>query len=113
VNTFLDPKPPQAKSSSETFTALMAKTIIARYQTFRFSAPNAISVLLAGDFTKWKKESILMRKGNDGVWSATVKLRPGRHCYRFIVDGQWCDDPECAVRVPNPFGSMDMIREAA
>jgi len=38
---------------------------------------------------------------------------PGKHTYRFIVDGNWCDDPECSLRVANPFGGEDMVREAA
>ncbi|HWX20248.1 MAG TPA: isoamylase early set domain-containing protein [Candidatus Binatia bacterium] len=88
-------------------------TSTSRNQTFRFFAPNAISVLLAGDFTEWRKHSILMRKDKDGIWTTSIQLRPGKHTYRFIVDGEWFDDPECTVRVPNPFGSMDMVREAA
>jgi 1,4-alpha-glucan branching enzyme len=82
-------------------------------QTFRFAAPEAMSVLLVGDFTHWQKGGIPMRKKLHGVWEATVALAPGKHSYRFLVDGQWRDDPECEVRVPNPFGSEDMIREAA
>jgi len=42
-----------------------------------------------------------------------VPLAPGKHSYRFIVDGEWRDDPECKLRIPNPYGSEDMIREAA
>jgi hypothetical protein len=33
--------------------------------------------------------------------------------YRFIVDGQWCDDPECSVRAPNPYGGQNMVRQVA
>jgi hypothetical protein len=29
------------------------------------------------------------------------------------VDGEWRDDPECALRAPNPFGSEDMMRLVA
>jgi 1,4-alpha-glucan branching enzyme len=79
-------------------------------QTFRFSAPEAMSVLLVGDFTHWQKGGIPMQKGKDGVWVATVELAPGKHTYRFLVDGDWRDDPECTVRVPNPYGSHDMVR---
>ena len=82
-----------------------------RSQTFRFTAPEAVSVLLAADFTHWQKEPLPMRRDRNGVWNITVALEPGRHAYRFIVDGEWRDDPECRVRVPNPFGSEDMIRE--
>ena len=82
-------------------------------QTFRFTAPDAMSVVLVGDFTHWQKQGIPMRKDRDGTWSATVRLEPGRHTYRFIVDGEWRDDPACTLRAPNPFGSADMVREAA
>jgi 1,4-alpha-glucan branching enzyme len=80
-------------------------------QTFRFSAPEAMSVLLVGDFTHWQQRSIPMRKGRNGVWTATVALAPGTHHYRFIVDNEWRDDPECALRVPNPYGGENMVRQ--
>jgi hypothetical protein len=54
-----------------------------------------------------------MQKGQDGVWRATVALAPGPHHYRFLVDGLWCDDPECAVYAPNPFGSQNAVRHVA
>jgi 1,4-alpha-glucan branching enzyme len=81
--------------------------------TFRFRAPAATSVLLVGDFTHWQKQPIPMHKDPEGIWLASVDLRPGKHTYRFIVDSEWRDDPECTVRVPNPFGGHDMVREAA
>jgi 1,4-alpha-glucan branching enzyme len=79
-------------------------------QTFRFTAPGAMSVLLAGDFTHWQSQALPMRKGADGVWSVAVELPPGVHSYRFLVDGEWQDDPACIVRVPNPYGSENMVR---
>lgn len=82
-------------------------------QVFRLVAPQAKSVLLVGDFTRWQEHAISMTKGSDESWTTSVELPPGKHSYRFIVDGNWQDDPSCAERVPNPFGSQDMIREAA
>ena len=84
---------------------------IATKQTFRFTCPAAISVLLVGDFTHWQERGIPMRKGKDGIWTATVSLAPGKHSYRFLVDGEWQDDPECKLRVSNPYGSQDMVRQ--
>ena len=52
-----------------------------------------------------------MEKGSGGVWTATEKLPPGNHHYLFIVDGQWCEDPECSVRVANPYGGCNMVRQ--
>lgn len=82
-------------------------------QTFRFSAPGATTVMLVGDFTHWQQQPIPMHKEQDGIWTAAVDLSPGKHTYRFIVDSEWRDDPECTVRVPNPYGGHDMVREAA
>lgn len=80
-------------------------------QTFAFTAPAATSVLLMGDFTHWQERPIPLRKEADGVWRATVELPPGEHHYRFLVDGEWRDDPECALRVPTPFGSHNAVRQ--
>jgi len=82
-----------------------------RRQTFAFTAPGATSVLLAGDFTEWREKAIPMKRGTDEVWKATVALPPGTHHYRFIVDGQWRDDPECVLREPNPYGGHDAVRQ--
>jgi 1,4-alpha-glucan branching enzyme len=72
-----------------------------------------MSVVLVGDFTHWQQSAIPMWKDKHGVWTVDVALPPGRHSYRFIVDGEWRDDPECKLRVPNPFGTEDMVRIAA
>ena len=70
-----------------------------------------MSVQLVGDFTDWQQKPINMQKGADGTWHTSVELPPGKHSYRFLVDGQWRDDPECTLRVPNPFGGEDSVRE--
>ena len=80
-------------------------------QTFTITAPGAVSVQLMGDFTHWQKHPISMGKGAKGVWQTTVELAPGTHHYRFFVDGEWCNDPECTLRVPNPYGGENMIRQ--
>lgn len=82
-------------------------------QTFRFSDPTAHSVLLVGDFTHWQEKGVPMRKGKNGIWTATIDLPPGKHNYRFLVDGEWRDDPECTVRVPNPYGGQNMVRQVS
>jgi len=78
-------------------------------QTFSFKAPGAMSVMLVGDFTRWQKNLISLQKGSDGIWKVTVPLEAGEHHYRFLVDGGWRDDPDCALRVANPFGSLDAV----
>lgn len=80
-------------------------------QTFRISAPTALSVQLVGDFTGWRQAPLALSKGADGVWGIRVGLSPGVHRYRFLVDGEWRDDPECTVRVTNPYGTEDAVRQ--
>ncbi len=80
-------------------------------QGFSFRAPEAISVQLVGDFTHWQESPISLRKDAKGIWHTSVELTPGEHHYRFLVDGEWRDDPECSLRVPNPFGGQNMARQ--
>ena len=78
-------------------------------QTFSFDAPGATRVVLVGDFTHWQKNPVCLRKHADGIWRTTVPLAPGEHRYRYVVDGDWCGDPACPMRVSNPYGTEDEI----
>ena len=90
----------------------MTKTKMARLnQVFSFNAPEAMTVMLVGDFTHWQKKPISMQRQPNGVWKASVPLAPGTYHYRFLVDGEWRDDPECTLRVPNPYGAQDSVGE--
>ncbi len=92
----------------------MAKTDEAKpVQEFFIRAPEANIVQLVGDFTHWQGKPINLVKQADGVWKTTVTLPAGMYHYRFLVDGTWCDDPECTLRVPNIFGSHNMVREVS
>ena len=82
-------------------------------QAFYFTAPDAKEVQLVGDFTRWQQQPIQMHKGPDGTWQTTVELQPGPHHYRFLVDGEWCDDPKCTSHAPNPYGGEDSVRQVA
>jgi 5'-AMP-activated protein kinase regulatory beta subunit len=78
-------------------------------QAFAFTAPGAVSVQLVGDFTHWLQNPIHLHKGARGIWRTQVDLAPGTYHYKFIVDGEWHDDPECVLRVANPFGGENMV----
>ena len=82
----------------------------AQAQTFSFTHPAATRVLLVGDFTHWQKRPIRMTRKRGGVWTTQVPLAPGTYHYRFLVDGHWQDDPECTLRVPNPYGTHNAVR---
>ena len=78
---------------------------------FTFQAPNATTVELAGDFTGWELSPLGLKKLKNGLWKTTVSLAAGCYQYRFLVDGQWQDDPACTTRVPSPFGVENCVRQ--
>ncbi|MBC7936151.1 MAG: hypothetical protein H7Y86_12445 [Rhizobacter sp.] len=53
-------------------------------------------VLLAGNFTGWQDGALRMNKTTGG-WQLPVKLLPGKYTYKFIVDGNWINDPANAI----------------
>lgn len=75
--------------------------------TFSLNSPKAHQAELAGDFTAWNP--VAMKKGTKGHWQKIMVLSPGRHQYRFVVDGRWIDDPQCAERADNQMGSQNCV----
>lgn len=84
-----------------------------RKVSFSYYAPEADCVELAGDFTSWEVEPIEMMHSADGTWFTVVPLMPGDYSYRFIVDGDWRDDPLSHCRLPNPFGTDNAVLSVA
>ena len=78
---------------------------------FVLMAPAARNVAVVGDFNNWNRSmTALTPSGDDGVWTASVALPPGRHEYAFIVDGEhWTPDPFAAVTVHDDFGTASSI----
>jgi 1,4-alpha-glucan branching enzyme len=73
---------------------------------FRFEAPDASQVQLAGSFTEWQAHHD-MHQSAPGIWTITVPLSPGVHDYAFIVDGdRWTPDPY-APTVNDGFGGTN------
>jgi 1,4-alpha-glucan branching enzyme len=82
----------------------------ARQHTITLEAPGAKAVIVTGSFCDWNlKGQPLRYDRNGGVWTTTLTLPPGQYEYRFLVDGEWQDDPACEERVPNPFGSQNCV----
>lgn len=60
---------------------------------FRYES-RAKSVYLVGDFNNWNPYNIMMTNNGGDEFYITVRLKPGRHTYCFVVDGEWKPDPE-------------------
>ena len=73
------------------------------------TAPGS-EVYVAGSFNNWDpKHTKLKDNPNSGVYRAALTLAPGKYEYRFVVNGDWCVDPNCAESVVNAFGSQNSI----
>ncbi len=77
---------------------------------FTLLAPQARSVFLSGDFNEWSPSSHPLKKNKEGIWKISVSLDPGQYQYRFLVDGEWQNDPASPECVANPFGTMNCLK---
>ncbi len=65
-------------------------------------------VYLAGDFNNWSSNQTELTR--DGAhFAASPKLSDGVHFYKFVVDGNWLNDPasETSLEVPDNYGGKN------
>jgi 1,4-alpha-glucan branching enzyme len=82
-----------------------------RRTIFSISAPEAHEVFLVGDFNDWDVRKHPMKKEKNGVWKKVTQLLPGRHEYKFLIDGQWHNDPASGWTCQNAFGTTNNVIE--
>ena len=86
---------------------------------FSCHAPKAKAVFVAGTFNDWKPDVMpLHNHMPNSKWVGTLALPPGRHEYKFVVDGQWCCEPGIDEELqgrndccPNSFGTLNRVME--
>jgi chromosome partitioning protein len=68
----------------------------------------ARDVRIAGDFNGWVPDrgvaSELVEVDGARVWRKILHVPPGAYEYRYVVDGEWREDPENPDRVPSLLG---------
>ncbi|HCE46299.1 MAG TPA: photosystem reaction center subunit H [Lentisphaeria bacterium] len=77
--------------------------------TFKIHAPKNAKVYVAGTFNSWDPSSIRLERDSHGTYATTVLIPAGRIEYKFIVNGVWCNAPECKDLVPNGFGTTNSV----
>jgi len=80
-----------------------------RRVTFSLEATEAEEVILMGNFNHWSLKKHPMKRDENGMWNKTVALSPGKYEYKFLVDGQWREDPRNDHLCPNCFGTYNSI----
>jgi 1,4-alpha-glucan branching enzyme len=78
---------------------------------FELEISKARSVSVVGTFNDWKLGITPLSCLGGAKWAREVPLAPGRHEYRFVVDGQWMDDPKARTHAPNPYGGRNAVLE--
>jgi hypothetical protein len=92
---------------------------------FFVTAPDAGEVFLAGEFNRWDLRSLPMEETEDGRWTVSIDLPPGRHEFKVLADASWLEAMPCCVMaegetfglvletqtVPNPFGTRNFVIE--
>jgi len=71
--------------------------------------PDAQEVGIAGSFNDWHPSVTPMIRLSDGMWAKELVLPPGSYEYRFVVDGEWVDDPAATELIPNSFGTANAV----
>jgi hypothetical protein len=99
------PEPPPPDKCGETPFALDAGTETGQ-------------VLLSGSFNEWADSvqsgaAALADDDADGTWEVTLTLNPGKHLYKFIVDGDWIHDPANPNKEDDGYGGFNSIIEVA
>ena len=85
------------------------KKIKRRRVRFTLEVPKAKESILMGDFNNWNAKAHPMNRSERGVWEKIVILAPGRYEYKFLVDGQWLNDPKNGDFCRNSFGTQNNV----
>lgn len=77
---------------------------------FTFNSNTAKEVYIVGDFNNWAvNDNARLSMKKNGTWEKSMDLKPGKYRYKYVVDGQWVNDPANAQTENNPFGGVDSV----
>ncbi len=80
--------------------------------TFRYQADRPLErVFVAGTFNNWQANADPMTVGADGrTWTRTYALPPGRHEYKFVLNGtEWITDPKAQRNEDDGNGNVNSV----
>jgi len=84
-----------------------------REVVIHFQDDRANDVRIAGDFNGWVPDkgvrSLIDARQGTRVWTKILQLAPGRYQYRYVVDGEWREDPANPERAEGHVGGPNSI----
>jgi chromosome partitioning protein len=79
----------------------------------RFRDGEASDVRIAGDFNGWVPDkgvrSLIESEGATRIWTKILQLPPGTYQYRYVVDGEWREDPDNPEAVSSSVGGRNSV----
>ena len=80
--------------------------------SFSLDDRSARDVSLIGSFNNWDPAATPMKRDENGLWRASLMLKPGRYSYKFLVDrARKIVDPRNSVSEPDGFGGSSSVIE--
>lgn len=98
-----DPDNPYSLKSGNSFIAVKPNHVFSLAGN-----AGARKVIVTGSFNGWYPDGYEMVIKND-VWTFPVYLKPGKHTYKFIVDGKWITDPANKLWENNEYGTNNSV----
>jgi hypothetical protein len=78
---------------------------------FTYSAPNANNVSVAGSFNNWNTTANPLQKDPEGIWKTVISVQPGKHQYKYVVDGVWNYDQDNGETADDGYGGQNSAFE--
>jgi 1,4-alpha-glucan branching enzyme len=101
-----DPHNPFTTGTGEFTNSFLAYNPNYIFQLHGFT--HAKTVIVTGSFNGWSATDYrLIRKGEE--WIFPIFLEPGRHTYKYIVDGEWILDPGNELWEENEFSTGNSV----
>ncbi|HEV7300750.1 MAG TPA: AAA family ATPase [Tepidisphaeraceae bacterium] len=105
--------PAPAKSTEQKIEDFYGVKQVGEEVLFSARFDSARKVQIAGDFNGWSLVGTPLVSKAPGQWTTTLPLPRGRYKYRFVVDGQWLNDPNNTAVESNEFGELNNVVEVA
>lgn len=114
----LDDRWINAEGARERESSPYGVNVFSLYSAFRYRNGEATfflperryarNIYLAGTFNNWSTMQTPMIRCDSG-WYITLKLKPGRYAYKYIIDGRWTQDPYNKLTEDDTWGGLNSV----
>jgi chromosome partitioning protein len=107
IELSLTPPPEEIRAGTEASEGPPREVVV------QYRDGGASDVRIAGDFNGWVPDknvrSLVQAEGEERVWTKILNLPPGTYHYRYVVDGEWREDPANPQAAPGPVGGRNSV----